>query len=285
MSNMDIEHLRKWIGNSIQEKDVVTSRMVREFDAMLSPNLFEFAEGSAPLCAQWLLSPAIVRRDKIGADGHPQRGDFLPPVELPRRMWAGGKVEHIAPLKVGDEVTRTSTIADVQLKTGKSGSLCFVTVNHVYTDSAGGVAIRERQDIVYRDAPAVVAGAATAAPVAGPTMPSPDTTWTLTPDSLMLFRYSALTFNGHRIHYDMPYVTDVEGYAGLVVHGPMQATLLINLAATVLGKAPDAFEYRGLAPAIAGRELTINAAKLPDGTLQCWTSSAGGVVHMQGTAS
>jgi hydroxyacyl-ACP dehydratase HTD2-like protein with hotdog domain len=193
--------------------------------------------------------------DGIGPDGHPRRGGFLPPVhDLPRRMWAGGRVAFHAPLREGDAVRRTSTILSVQDKTGGSGRLVFVTVRHV-VEGPAGIAVEEEQDIVYRGAE----GAAVK-----PGSPAPD--WhgarrrELVPDPVMLFRYSALTGNGHRIHYDHPYVTQVEGYPGLVVHGPLQATLMAHLAAEAApGRRLARFAFRGRRPCFAGRRLTVLA--------------------------
>ena len=157
---------------------------------------------------------------ELGPDGHPARGGFLPPVPLPRRMWAGGELEFFDTLRVGDEVTRTSRIAEVTMKTGSTGVLCFVSVDHLVT-TPRGTAIRERQDIVYRDVS--TAAAAPAKPAAPP--PTAQHRESHMADPVLLFRYSALTFNGHRIHYDRDYVTKVEGYPGLIFHGPMQAAL------------------------------------------------------------
>jgi len=197
-----------------------------------------------------------VMPDGIGPDGHPKRGGFLPPVhDLPRRMWAGGRlVFHDVALHAGDAVTRTSTILKVEEKSGGTGRLVFVTVKHAVSSPAG-LAIEEEQDIVYRGAE----GAAVR-PAEPATAWSNATTAVVTPDTVMLFRYSALTGNGHRIHYDQPYVTGEEGYPGLVVHGPLQATLLAHHA---LDQAPGMriarFAFRGRRPAFEGRALHLLA--------------------------
>jgi 3-methylfumaryl-CoA hydratase len=172
----------------------------------------------------WLYFLPHARQSEIGPDGHPKRGGFLPPVPLPRRMWAGGRLEWIKPLVVGDAIERTSTIQSVTHKSGRTGDLIFVLVRHEISNAAG-IALTEEHDIVYRDAPAPDDKPVT--PTAAPS----DATWTKTihPDDVLLFRYSALTFNGHRIHYDRRYVTEVEGYPGLIVHGPLIATLLVDL--------------------------------------------------------
>ena len=190
----------------------------------------------------------------LGPDGHAAKGGFLPPVPLPRRMWAGGEIETASGLRAGDAVTRTETVRDVAFKSGRSGSLCFVTVDHTVA-TGRGVAIRERQDIVYREA----AGAQTGTSAA-PERDDPEAyaaIWDVSATPTLLFRYSAMTFNGHRFHYDQPYATRVEGYADLVVHGPMQATLLMNLAATLLGHGPRKFAYRGVSPMTANQIFRV----------------------------
>jgi len=218
---------------------------------------------------------------ELSQDGHPARGGFLPPVPLPRRMWAGGELEFFEPLRVGDEAKRTSRISDVTMKTGSTGVLCFVSVEHLIT-TPRGTALRERQDIVYRD----ISTAQPAAPAkAPPPPPVAKHRESHLADPVLLFRYSALTFNGHRIHYDRDYVTKVEGYPGLIVHGPLQAALLIELAAKVHGgKAPATFVYRGLQPLFDGGEFSVNASDISTG-LDLWTANASGEPTMRGTAT
>jgi hydroxyacyl-ACP dehydratase HTD2-like protein with hotdog domain len=206
----------------------------------------------------WMLFQDWVMPDGIGPDGHPKRGGFLPPVhDLPRRMWAGGRVGFTGvALRAGDQVRRTSTILSVAEKAGGSGRLVFVTVKHV-VEGPRGIAIEEEQDIVYRGAEGAAVKAAEAAPAWPEAM-----TRQVVPDTVMLFRYSALTGNGHRIHYDHPYVTGVEGYPGLVVHGPLQATLMAALAQE---SAPDLrlarFAFRGKRPCFDGRPLDVLARR------------------------
>jgi 3-methylfumaryl-CoA hydratase len=215
-------------------------------------------------------------------DGHPTRGGFLPPVPLPRRMWAGGELEFLEPLRVGDEATRSSRIADVTVKTGSTGTLCFVSVNHEITTSRG-VAIRERQDIVYRDVATGGQNATPAKPAAAP--PAAKHRESHISDPVLLFRYSALTFNGHRIHYDRDYVTKVEGYPGLIFHGPMQAALLVEFAAKLHGgTAPKKFSYRGVQPLFEGSEFSVNANETAAG-LDVWMANSEGVPTMKGTAT
>jgi 3-methylfumaryl-CoA hydratase len=254
-ASVDLDHLRNWIGRTEEAEDVASPQLVQRFLATLdrAADLPE-AGAEAPPAIHWCLAPAVAPMSALGQDGHPARGGFLPPVALPRRMWAGGRLEHVAPIRVGDRVRRLSRIADVALKHGRSGRLCFVTVEHeIHTPD--GLAVRERQDIVYRD-PSPAGQPSPAAP----DQPPVKGRWQrqMTADAVMLFRYSALTFNGHRIHYDRSYATEEEGYGGLIVHGPLQATLLLHFAGELRGAPPSSFEFRGLQPLFDGA-LTLNA--------------------------
>ena len=200
----------------------------------------------------WMLFQDWVTPDRLGPDGHPRRGGFLPPVhDLPRRMWAGGRLRFLAPLHAGELVRRTSTIRSVTEKQGGSGRLVFVTVGHVI-EGPNGPAIEEQQDIVYRGADGAAAKPAEPASVAPPGAKQGK----VLPDSVLLFRYSALTGNGHRIHYDLDYVRGTEGYPGLVVHGPLQATWLAGL---VDDRPLATFSYRGLRPAFHDAPLALEA--------------------------
>ncbi|TXN73682.1 MaoC family dehydratase N-terminal domain-containing protein [Methylobacterium sp. WL6] len=248
----DVAHLKAWIGRTREGEDVVTRRILAEYEATLAPHLAPTADGAAPPALHWCLAPETPRADTLGPDGHAAKGGFLPPVPLPRRMWAGGEIETLDTLRLGDTVRRRETVRDVVMKEGRSGRLCFVTVDHAVTTERG-LAIRERQDIVYREEAGRTGGpeAARSAPEEGFTI------WSVPATPTLLFRYSAMTFNGHRFHYDRPYATDVEGYADLVVHGPMQASLLMNLAATLIGRTPQRFAYRGLAPMTANQVVRV----------------------------
>jgi 3-methylfumaryl-CoA hydratase len=221
----ELAHWRTWLGRTEQRHDVVTAAPLDAWAATLDRDDAATRPGSGvPPLAHWLFFLPAARQSLLGPDGHPRRGGFLPPIELPRRMWAGGRLTFHHPLQVGDEIVRTSRVTNVDAKSGRSGALAFVTVRHEIT-SARGLAITEEHDIVYRDTPRPDAAAPTPQPA--PT----DETFSrrIVPDPVLLFRYSALTFNGHRIHYDRRYVTEVEGYPGLIVHGPLIATLLIDL--------------------------------------------------------
>jgi 3-methylfumaryl-CoA hydratase len=280
---LDIDHLRQWIGRTEEASDIVTAQLVKGLRATLFLDVGEPKRGdAAPFTTHWCLAQPVYPMSMLGPDGHPTRGGFLPPVPLPRRMWAGGELQFIEPLRVGDEATRASRIADVTVKNGSTGTLCFVSVEHTIT-TARGVAIRERQDIVYRDMPSGGQNATPAKPAPPP--PTAKHRQTHASDPVLLFRYSALTFNGHRIHYDRDYVTKVEGYPGLIFHGPMQAALLVEFAAHLHeGIAPKKFSYRGLQPLFEGGEFSVNANEIPEG-LDIWVANADGAPTMRGTAS
>jgi 3-methylfumaryl-CoA hydratase len=271
MAEIDVEKLRNWIGRTETARDTITPRLVREFRATLGNNALERTD-MAPPAIHWCLAPAALPPEKLGRDGHPEKGGFLPPVPLPRRMWAGGRIAFHQPLLEGDEVTRTSRIADIAAKSGRTGNLVFVTVEHEFATKRG-LTVSEEQDIVYREDQAVSVAQPQAAETTGAHQVVVEATTTL------LFRYSALTFNGHRIHYDVDYAREVENYAGLVVHGPLQATLMLHLAAKLNGgDCPARFSYRGMAPLFAGTPFSVNA----DTTgLSFWTANDTGHVAMR----
>ena len=253
-----------WIGKSQTVQDLLEPARTNALSVPLGGEGGLQVGDELPLLHHWLYFWDVKPPQGLGTDGHPAKGGFLPPVALPRRMWAGGRLTFLKPLRVGDTVTKTSTILSVTEKTGRSGTLVFVTVQHEL--SAGdGVAIREEQDLVYREP----AAGGPPAPVAGP---APDAAWaeTLDPNSVLLFRYSALTMNGHRIHYDRPYAIEEEAYPALVVHGPLQATLLIDLAARKLSAPITGFDFRGEKPAFDGAPLHV-CGDLTDDGAQVWT--------------
>jgi 3-methylfumaryl-CoA hydratase len=279
---LDLDHLRQWVGRTAETTDIVTAQLVKGLRATLFQEIGEPKTGdAAPFTVHWCLGQPVYPMSELGPDGHPTRGGFLPPVPLPRRMWAGGELQFLDPLRVGDEAKRSSRISDVTLKTGSTGTLCFVSVEHVVT-TARGPAIRERQDIAYRDVsttqPAVPAKAA-------PPPPAAKHRETHISDPVLLFRYSALTFNGHRIHYDRDYVTKVEGYPGLIFHGPLQAALIVEFAAKLHGgQPPKTFSYRGVQPLFEGSEFSVNANDAA-GALELWTANAESQPTMKGTAA
>lgn len=273
--------LAAWIGRTRENTDRVTPRLLAEFRATLAPHLAPVADGEAPPALHWCLAPETPAADALGPDGHAAKGGFLPPVPLPRRMWAGGEIETLSQLRDGDLVTRTETVRDVAFKEGRSGRLCFVTVDHAVA-TPRGLAIRERRDIVYREA----AGAQTGTGVEAERGDADayETVWAVPATPTLLFRYSAMTFNGHRFHYDQPYATQVEGYADLVVHGPMQATLLMNLAATLLGHTPRTYRYRGLSPMTANQIFSV-CGRRDGATFEGVTLDAAGRICMRASAS
>jgi 3-methylfumaryl-CoA hydratase len=278
---LDLDHLRQWIGRTTEASDIVTAQLVKGLRATLFQEIGEPKAGdAAPFTTHWCLTQPVFPMSQLSADGHPTRGGFLPPVPLPRRMWAGGELEFFEALRVGDEMTRTSRISDVTMKTGSTGVLCFVSVEHLITTPRGPV-LRERQDIVYREMSTTQASAP-AKPAAAP--PIAQHRESHIADPVLLFRYSALTFNGHRIHYDRDYVTKVEGYPGLIFHGPMQAAFQVEFAARLHGgTAPRKFSYRGVQPLFEG-EFSVNANDTGSG-MEVWTANSAGQPTMKGTAT
>jgi 3-methylfumaryl-CoA hydratase len=232
----------------------------------------------------WLYFLPLHRQSEIGPDGHAKRGGFLPPVPLPRRMWAGSQFEFRSPIRVGDSVERTSTIADVSAKEGRTGRLVFVKVRHeVRCNGSAEPAIIEFHDIVYREAKRP-----------GDVEPPPQSAQTgaawqreIVPDDVLLFRYSALTFNGHRIHYDRKYVTEVEGYPGLIVHGPLIATLLMDLVRRRLPAADIAtFRFKAVRPTFDLNPFRVNGQLQDDGkTIRLWAQDHEGWLTMDATAT
>jgi 3-methylfumaryl-CoA hydratase len=271
-----------WIGREEERSEPILLSVVQAMAATL--DLERSAPAGAPLPPgwQWLFFNPVVRRNELGIDGHPRRGGFLPPIELPRRLWAGSRVRYLADLPVEAQATRRSRILKIENKAGKSGSLSFLTVEH--TISCDGVArICEEQDIVYREA-TPPGTAVVPAPRRHDGVPQ----WSrgVEPDTTLLFRYSALTFNGHRIHYDQAYARDQEGYPDLVVHGPLTATLLQQFALEHgAGRALTRFDFRGVTPLFVGRAFQLEGRQVEDGTLALWARGPDGDLAMSATAA
>lgn len=242
---IDLTYLKQWEQKSDAVSDTVTAWPIAALAATLDNDaLITRTPKNLPPCWHWLFCLPATPQSELGPDGHPARGGFLPPVPLPRRMWAGSRLSFLSPVKVGSEITRKSTVVSVDTKQGRTGPLVFVLARHEIW-AGDTMAIVEEHDIVYRDMPAPDAAAPKS--VACPA----DATWerTITPTDTLLFRYSALTFNGHRIHYSRDYVTEVEGYPGLVVHGPLIATLLLDLIARKCpGATVTSFSFRAVSP-------------------------------------
>ncbi|PXW23451.1 3-methylfumaryl-CoA hydratase [Paraburkholderia caballeronis] len=278
-ANATAAPLDAWLDRTETLTDDITSFPLRALAATLDR---EPPGEVVPPLWHWLYFLPVAPLAQVGPDGHPKRGGFLPPVPLPRRMWAGGRFSFHAPLRAGTRATRTSTIASIEDKTGRSGRLVFVTVQHrVETD--GQLCVDEEHDIVYRDEPRPGAGGPK--PIAA----RADQAWerTLNADPVLLFRYSALTFNGHRIHYDFPYVTNEEGYPGLIVHGPLIATLLVDLVRRELpGATLETFAFRAVRPTFAGHALTVCGKPSDDGrTVELWAKDHEGWLTMQASAT
>lgn len=243
-----------WIDRETIRHDVVTERTVVTFNETLRPHLFTpVAEQPGTLGLHWCVAPAIHPPENLGPDGAERKGLFLPPIPLPRRMWAGGELEIFAPIAAGDMISRHSRVGEVSERRGASGPLCIVPVHHDI-HAAGVLAVRERHDILFRGE-AVASAPKSIVETRAPA----HALWHVEASSLLLLRFSALTFNGHRIHYDLPYARDVEGYGGLLVHGPLQALLALNQAAILLGQAPRRFIYRCLAPLLAPQVFTVES--------------------------
>jgi 3-methylfumaryl-CoA hydratase len=276
-----LDHLRDWIGRTEERTDHAAPTPIAALGATLDLDAVDTNPGAAvPPLWHWLYFLPLARQGEIGADGHPKRGGFLPPVPLPRRMWAGGRLEFRRPLTIGTEITRLSRIRDVSIKTGRSGTLVFVTVDHEISDGAG-IAIHEEHDIVYRENPQP------GAPAPQPNPAATDEAFhrEIAPDPVLLFRYSALTFNGHRIHYDRPYVTEVEGYPGLIVHGPLIATLLLDLLHRSLANAKVArFSFRAVRPVFDIHRFTVCGKPEADGAIALWTRDHEGMLTMEARA-
>nr|ART37357.1 E35 [uncultured bacterium]ART40027.1 K242 [uncultured bacterium] len=325
---VDIEYLKQWTGRSETVQDVLHAKPLVLFSAMLDRQDSPPKAGDEiPPFWHGLYFLTATRQSELGADGHPPRGGFLPPVPLPRRMFAGAQVDFVRPLHVEQAVERRSTILGVSQKQGRSGEMVFLQLQHEISDAAG-VCVVETQDIVYREDPGSATANAQAAPTIkpsatapqrdfpevdsklrgapqehllrgapqeyllrgvspAPTFPAMEALWsrTIVPDPVLLFRYSALTFIGHRIHYDYPYTTEVEGYPGLVVHGPLQATLLLDLLRRELPQCvPQRFVFRAVNPLFCTGAFRVCGAPSGEGQYSLWIEDQLGNITMQATA-
>ena len=280
--DLNLDYLREWRGKSESRSDEVTAAPIAALSATLDrDDPYPQPGDPLPPLWHWLYFLPIPRQSELGPDGHAKRGGFLPPVLLPRRMFAGDRVEFHRPLRVGEGVSRLSRIVDVNSKQGRSGPLVFVVVRHEISDREG-IAVVEEHDIVYRESPK----SHDTAPA--PQKPPSVATWThkIRPDDVLLFRYSALTFNGHRIHYDRRYATQVEGYPGLVVHGPLIATLLLDLLRRNLGDATVAsLSFRAIRPLFDIAPFHVCGNVASDGkVVQLWAADSEGWLAMDATA-
>lgn len=270
----------EWVGRSEVRRDTVTTTPAHALAATLDHATFDDARGAViPGLWIWLYFTPLAPMREVGPDGHPKRGGFLPPIEAPRRMWAGSRCTFHAPLRLGQSLLRTSTITAITEKAGRAATLTFVTVRHV-VEADGAPLLEEEQDLVYMPIPERFEPP--------PPTPAPQAAYAraVTVDPVLLFRFSALTFNGHRIHYDRAYAMEVEKYPGLVVHGPLQAILMFDAAlAYAPGRTPARFEFRGLRPIFDFDTLQVGGAPRADGGLDVFTFNGEGALGARGVVS
>ena len=265
-TKVDIDHLRKWIGKIDNVTDYVTPIVEQRYRATLNMDLGNPKDGDPVTSGlHWMLGWNLVKNDELGVDSHPALGEFLPPVPLPRRMWAGSEIKVLKPIRVGDKVIKQSTVADIQVKEGRTGLLCFVTAeyNFLVNDE---VTINEKHNIVYRDISKSGGGSGYSKDIPE----KADLSEKIFMHPTILFRYSAIGFVGHRIHYDHPYTVNEENYPGLIVHGPLQATYLLRAAEKLMGKPVKSFTHKVMAPVFAGSEYMVGVDKMDDGSVSCW---------------
>ena len=265
-TKVDIDHLRKWIGKIDNVTDYVTPIVEQRYRATLNMDIGNPKHGEPVTSGlHWMLGWNLVKNDELGVDSHPALGEFLPPVPLPRRMWAGSEIKVLKPIRVGDKVVKQSTVADIQVKEGRTGLLCFVTAeyNFLVNDE---VTINEKHNIVYRDISKTGGGSGYSKEIPE----RADLSEKIFMHPTILFRYYAIGFVGHRIHYDHPYTVNEENYPGLIVHGPLQATYLLRAAEKLMGKQVKSFTHKVMAPVFANSEYMVGVDKMDDGSVSCW---------------
>jgi 3-methylfumaryl-CoA hydratase len=268
-------NFQEWIGKREENTDLVSLRQAVGMSVMLDAETIPQIGDPLPPGWHWMFFAEMARQSGLSTDGHAPRGNFLPPVPLPRRMWGGNRLTFHGSIPIGNDLRRESEILSIAEKNGRSGKLALVTVKHCYY-GAEGLAIEEEHDIVYR---AAATGKNKSPPGQHPA-DKPDWTKEIIPDSVFLFRYSALTFNGHRIHYDMPYVRNVEGYPGLIVHGPLIATLLMELARE--NQPAETFQsaiVRAHRPLFSGNKLIVQGLRTDSG-VRTWALDSDGLMAM-----
>ncbi|MCF8465828.1 MAG: MaoC family dehydratase N-terminal domain-containing protein [Sneathiella sp.] len=274
-----MKKLENWVGNQEKRSEIIHQQSLNGFAALMDED--SPASAIVPPGGHWMYFLPTDKQSRLAHDGHAFKGDFLPPAELPRRMWAGGRLTFHQELKAGDLAEKTSTIKSVTPKEGNSGALVFVTVEHQVTN-VNGLCITEEHDIVFRAAP-TNNGSGQKKLQPAPT----DGQWveTVTPDPVMLFRYSALTFNGHRIHYDRDYCLHEEGYPGLIVHGPLLGTLLMRLAVKNMGgRALKHFNFRNYSPIFDTASFKIAGKADNDDQSTVWVAGPDGELAVLATA-
>jgi 3-methylfumaryl-CoA hydratase len=269
----DATSIKDWLGRARRDEDEIALGAVQRLAATLDQDPNAFKSGSV-LPESWyaILFGTVAQESDIGPDGHPVTGDFMPPMHGTRRMFAGRRTTFHRALRVGDTVTRVSTVSRAEPKTGRTGAFTLVTVTHEMSGPSG-LAITEEQDLVYR---AAVEAGTTEAPKEAPRMEEkPDWSRAIVLDTVLLFRYSALTFNAHRIHYDLPYTRDVEGYPALVMNGGLTALLLVETARPHLPRAIASYAARAIRPLFVGERVTFNGRSAGD-TAALWASGPDG---------
>jgi 3-methylfumaryl-CoA hydratase len=289
-----MDDLSQWVGRTQRLTETIDARLVRWLAATLDRSDLLSADDGAvlPPAWHWSFFNAIEPMSALGRDGHPKQGGFLPPTAQPRRMWAGSRIRWHGELQVGAAVERTSTILKCEAKRGKSGDMVLVTVGHQFR-AAGALLLDEEHDIVYRDEASAeerraLVDLAERARAGGVQYEREGVTVRIVAvGPVQMFRYSAATFNGHRIHYDRDYARDVEGYPGLVVHGPLIATLLLEFlqAEVAPGRGIERFEFRAMRPTFDIAPFALHASRPEDdGTVALWSTNNVGAVGMQATA-
>ena len=290
-----IPALEDWVGRKQTVTDTISPVQVRQMAATLNDHARMNLPNSTPLPAgwHWLYFNPMAVQSLLGEDGHPKRGDFLPPVALPRRMWAGGRLTWHRPFQAGASVDKASEIISVTRKTGRTGEMVFVTVAHRYTDTQG-LLLTEEHDIVYRGMPSEAEK--TALQTLAAQIQSGEHSFerqgehsqAINADAVMLYRYSAATFNGHRIHYDVDYCRSVEGYPGLVVHGPLIATLLLGFIENQVapGRFIKSFEFRAMRPTFDLSGFHLHASKAPEADVwQLWSTNNTGHIGIEASVT
>lgn len=280
MNGQEFDVLRSWLGREQTRHEDLHPFRARALAATLDRETLPEAGDALPPGWQWLYFVDTPRASDTGADGHPKLGGFLPPVPLPRRMWAAGGMQIERPLRLGEPAERQTRIAAIDAKSGKSGSLLFITLEHRLSQG-GTLCISEQQNLVYRAMPQGPAPL----PPGEPAPPEADWTQTVTPNPVLLFRYSALTYNGHRIHYDRQYAIEQEFYPALVVHGPLLATLILE---QVQQRWPESrlldFKFRAMRPSFDTHPLTVGGKRDGD-RLQLWTADHQGNLCVQASGT
>ena len=281
---IDLKNLQKWIGNTENAEEEIELWPVTAMMAALDVPVEDWPKRGAilPPTAHWNYFVPRVPQSKIDSDGHPQRGDFLPPIPLPRRMWAGSRIKYYNPMIIGEKIKKTSSVQDVKVKDGKSGPLAFVTVKHVYAN-ASGVALEEEQELVYRDNPPTATG------VPERKLSPSGAVWSkeIYPDTSLLFRYSAVTFNAHKIHYDYPYATEIEGYPALIVHGQLIATFLLdNWQRNNPNDTVTQFSFKAMSPLFCGETFKVEGKPTgTDNNGELWACTTNGGLTMQASVT